>query len=160
MTEIVLDSFDIAMLAALQRDGALTAAALSEIINLSPSQCARRRAALEGAGIIRGYSVRLDVEALGLGLRALVRVTLRRAEVGCDDEFMRFANGLAPVESAFSVSGEADYVLDVRCRDLADFGTFVHECLLANPHVAQVRSDVVLRTLKDRGVLDLRPDRR
>ena len=49
-----LDSFDIALLAALQRDGSMTNAALADIVNLSPSQCSRRRAALEQAGVIEG----------------------------------------------------------------------------------------------------------
>ena len=51
---MTLDSFDTAILAALQRDGAMTNAALAEVVNLSPSQCSRRRAALEQAGVIEG----------------------------------------------------------------------------------------------------------
>ncbi|MGV8987225.1 MAG: AsnC family transcriptional regulator [Cypionkella sp.] len=39
---IQLDSFDLSMLAALQRDGAMTNDALSEIVNLSAAQCSRR----------------------------------------------------------------------------------------------------------------------
>ena len=160
MTGTDLDGFDIAILSALQQDGALTAAALSEVVNLSPSQCARRRSALESGGIIQGYSIRLDADALGLGLRAMVRITLRRPSADSDADFIRFVNAQPQIESAYSISGDADYVLDVRCRDLAEFGTFVHECLLSHPLIGQVRSDVVLRTVKDRAALDLRPDRR
>ena len=48
-----MDQFDLAILDALQHDGALTNAALGEIVHLSASQCSRRRAALEQAGLIR-----------------------------------------------------------------------------------------------------------
>ena len=77
MADLVHDSFDRAILGALQRDGALTNAQLSEIVHLSPSQCSRRRAALEKSGAIRGYTARLDGRVLGFGIRAFARVNLR-----------------------------------------------------------------------------------
>ena len=40
-----LDQYDRRILAALQKNGALTNGALSEIVRLSPSQCSRRRLA-------------------------------------------------------------------------------------------------------------------
>lgn len=55
------------------------------------------------------------------------------------------------IRQAFSVSGDADYVLDVRARDLEAFADFVHRHLLPHPQVAQVRSEIVLKTLKDEG---------
>ena len=44
--EIRIDDFDRAILAALQKDGAMTNAALAERVNLSASQISRRRSAL------------------------------------------------------------------------------------------------------------------
>ena len=150
-----LDSFDIAILAALQGDGALTNAALGEIVHLSASQCSRRRAALERAGLIRGYAARLDAARLGFGLQAVVRVNLRDHGQGREDGFARFVQAQPEVRAAHSVSGSADYVLDVRVRDLAAFSAFVHNDLLPHPQVAQVRSDIVLQTLKDDAGIDL-----
>ena len=155
MSDSTHDSFDRAILSALQRDGALTNAQLSEIVNLSPSQCSRRRAALEQAGLIRGYAARLDAQRLGLGLRAITRVTLRDHGQGQEDGFTRFVQDHPQVHSAFSVSGDTDFVLDIRVRDLEAFAAFIHEDLLPHPQVAQVRSEIVLKTLKDVQVLDL-----
>lgn len=149
------DSFDRAILSALQRDGALTNAALGEIVHLSASQCSRRRAALERAGLIRGYAARLDAQKLGLGLRAITRVNLRDHGSGHEDSFARFLQGHPQVHSAFSVSGDADYVLDIRVRDLDAFAEFIHHELLPHPQVAQVRSEIVLKTQKDGQLLDL-----
>lgn len=144
-----MDSFDHAILAALQRDGAMTNAALAEVVNLSASQCSRRRAALEEAGVIEGYTARLNPAALGYGLRAVIRVNLRSHGQGKDDDFARFVTGHPMIRSAFSVSGDADYVLDIRARDLDAFADFIHRHLLPHPQVAQVRSEIVLKTLKD-----------
>ena len=144
-----LDSFDIAILSALQKDGAMTNAALSGAVNLSPSQCSRRRAALEQAGIIEGYSARLSASRLGYGLRAIIRVNLASHGQGKEGDFARFVAAQPQIRSAFSVSGDADYVLDVRVRDLDAFADFVHRHLLPHPQVSQVRSEIVLKTLKD-----------
>ena len=90
MTDSTHDSFDRAILSALQRDGALTNAQLSEIVNLSPSQCSRRRVALERAGVIRGYAARLDGRMLGFGMRAFARVNLRSHGAASDKDFASF----------------------------------------------------------------------
>lgn len=146
-----LDRFDLAILAALQRDGALTNAALSGLVNLSASQCSRRRAALEEAGVIEGYSARLSAAKLGVGMRAIIRVNLSAHGQTNEQDFARFVASHAQIRSAFSVSGDADYILDVRVRDLEAFADFVHRHLLPHPQVSQVRSEIVLKTLKDEG---------
>lgn len=150
-----MDGFDIAILDALQRDGSQTNAALGEMVHLSASQCSRRRAALEKAGLIRGYAARLDAQKLGLGLRAITRVNLRAHGQGHEDDFTRFLRAHPQVHAAFSVSGDADYVLDIRVRDLEAFAAFVHQDLLPHPQVAQVRSEIVLKTMKEGEALDL-----
>ena len=144
-----IDSFDLAILSALQRDGAMTNAALAEVVNLSPSQCSRRRAALEEAGLIRGYAARLSAPKLGFGFRAITRVNLQSHGQATDDSFARFIQRQPQVRAAFSVAGDADYVLDIRARDLEDFAEFLHQHLLPHPQVAHVRSEIVLKTLKD-----------
>ena len=150
-----LDAFDRHILDALQRDGSLTNSALSEIVNLSPSQCSRRRASLEEAGFIKGYHARLHARKLGFSLRAMVRISLR-AHGGDDHEsFARWLDRQPQVQSAFTVSGSADYMLDVRVRDLDAFAEFVHDRLMKQPQVAQIQSDFVLKTLKDDRRLDL-----
>ena len=146
-----LDRFDLAILAALQRDGALTNAALSGLVNLSASQCSRRRAALEEAGVIEGYSARLSAAKLGVGMRAIIRVNLSAHGQTNEQDFARLVASHAQIRSAFSVSGDADYILDVRVRDLEAFADFVHRHLLPHPQVSQVRSEIVLKTLKDEG---------
>ena len=147
--EIRIDDFDRAILAALQKDGAMTNAALAERVNLSASQISRRRSALEEAGVIEGYSARLGAAKLGYGLRAVIRVNLRSHGPGKDEDFARFVASHPQIRSAFSVSGDADYILDVRMTDLDAFADFVHSALLPHPQVSQVRSEIVLKTLKD-----------
>ena len=50
-----MDEFDRKLLDALQQDGRLTNNELADRVGLSASQCSRRRAALEQAGVIESY---------------------------------------------------------------------------------------------------------
>ena len=146
-----LDEFDHAILVALQRGGNQTNATLAETIPLSASQISRRRAALEKAEVILGYSARLNASKLGFGMRAITRVNLRSHGQERENDFARFVQRQSEICAAFSVSGDSDYVLDIRVRDLDAFAQFLHNSLLPHPQVSQVRSDLVLMTLKDQG---------
>ena len=104
MADLVHDSFDRAILGALQRDGALTNAQLSEIVHLSPSQCSRRRAALEKSGAIRGYTARLDGRVLGFGMRAFAQNSQRfinQLPVYLGDRFYAFHFGAGFFQRSF-----------------------------------------------------------
>ncbi|MFD1880846.1 Lrp/AsnC family transcriptional regulator [Paracoccus pacificus] len=150
-----MDSFDRAILTALQQNGAMTNAELSQRVHLSPSQCSRRRAALEKAGVIRGYAALLDPAALGFGVRAFARVNLRDHGQQNEGNFAAFVGRLPQVRAAHSVSGDADYILDLHVEDLGALAAFIHDHLLPHPQVAQVRSEIVLKTMKDDGGLPL-----
>ncbi len=148
MTSIHLDSYDHAILNALIADGTQTSAQLSQIVNLSASQCARRKSRLEEIGIISGYGARTSNEALGFTLRAITRVNLTKHNEDVANKFARFLETTPEIEAAWSVSGDADYVLNVLTRDLNAFAEFIHTRLLPQPNVTQVKSEIVLTTLK------------
>ena len=81
MHEIEIDSFDRALLKALQADAALTNAELGEVVNLSPSQISRRRAALEAE---KAAGVQFKLVGLVLEERGVLRAhqVVRIANVG------------------------------------------------------------------------------
>lgn len=144
------DDFDRRIIAALASDGGLSNVQLSEKVGLSASQCSRRRAALEEAGVIRGYRAELDYSLLGLGVLAVTRVTLDAHSPDAAEEFAQAVRLLEEVEEAAAVTGDADYVLRIRVASLDALAEFIHKRLLPLKAVRQVRSDLVLRMLKDR----------
>ena len=145
-----LDTFDHQILGALVKNGALTNAQLSEMVNLSTSQCSRRRVRLEKDGFISGYHARLNAEALGITLRAVVRVNLNSHSAANENEFTKILVRHDEIVEAFSVSGDADYVLILQCESLARFADFIHAKLLPQPIIGQVKSEIVLRDIKRR----------
>lgn len=147
-----MDALDLRLLSLLQNDASLSNAELAERVGLSASQCSRRRAGLEAAGYIRGYRADLDARKLGYTIEAFTRVTLAKHSEATAEDFARFLAGLHEVQDAHAVTGDADYVLHIRVRSLDELAEFVHKRLLPNAVVAQLRSDIVLRTIKeDRG---------
>ncbi|MEM9707379.1 MAG: Lrp/AsnC family transcriptional regulator [Pseudomonadota bacterium] len=148
-----LDSYDVRILDALQRDASLSNVELADIVHLSASQCSRRRSALEASGVIEAYRAMLNPDMLGLKLHAIVRLNMKYHDRVDDDALSKWLTTQPEIQSAFSVSGDADYVLTVRVADLEAFSGFIHNKLLRQPQIGQVRSEFVLKTLKDTSAL-------
>jgi Lrp/AsnC family leucine-responsive transcriptional regulator len=154
-TIMPLDTVDRRMLAILQRDGRISNAALAEQLHLSPSPCLRRLRTLERDKVIAGYRAVLDRPRLGLGLTVFVEL---KVDSHSDRTAAAIADALraAPeIISAHIVSGPADFLLEVAVADLAAYERLLFETLLKLPHVSDVRSDFVLRTVKPPGPLPL-----
>ena len=149
----MLDQIDRNLLAALQRDATLTAEALGAEIGLSPSQAARRRQRLEAVGIITGYRARLDPGRVGLSVQAFVQVQMGTHDPMGAKSFKRLLEALPEVLNAWTLTGEADYLLRVWCADLGALNRLIHERLLPHPAVARVQSQIVMDQLKQAAAL-------
>lgn len=143
-----MDRFDVALIDALQRDGRLTNFDLAEKVGLSASQCSRRRAALEEAGVITSYHARLSEEALGLTVTVFVQVTLSTHSPDNSRRFMELVRTLPEVQEAYALTGEADYLVRLTVADLKSLSRILNEVMLPHGSIAHVRSSVVLDRLK------------
>ncbi len=151
-----LDQFDLRLLAALQDNGRLTNQEAGERIGLSPSQCSRRRSALEAAGVIRGYHARLCADTLDFRLLVIIQVTLSAHSGDNARRFRELVTGLDEVQEAYAVTGDTDYQLKAVVRDLKALSVLVNDALLPHASVARVRSSIVLDRLKETSHLPLR----
>ena len=143
-----LDATDRKLLTALARDGALTADRLGELLALSPSQAGRRRQRLEAAGAIEGYRARLSPAHLGLDVQAFVQVEMATHDPATVRGFTRIVETRSEIVAAWTMTGEADYLLRVYLPDLAGLHRLIHETLLPHPAVARVKSQIVMDQLK------------
>ncbi|MGB5870811.1 MAG: Lrp/AsnC family transcriptional regulator [Albidovulum sp.] len=147
-TRAAVDDTDSRLLAALQRNAHLTAQELGEALGLSASQAGRRRQRLEEMGLIKGYAARLDPVRLGLHVQAFVQVQMTRHGAETSAAFSRLI-GLQPeIVSAWTLTGDADYLLRVYCEGLPDLNRLIHQVLLAHPAVARVQSQIVMDQFK------------
>jgi len=150
-----IDQFDRKILALLQEDARLTNGDLSERVNLSPSQCSRRRQRLEGEGFIRAYRAVLDRDRLGFSLVNMVTVTLATHNRDNARRFAELVSRLPEVQEAHALTGEMDYILKVVTPDLKSLSEFVNDVLLPHESVQHVKTAIVLQTLKETAALPL-----
>lgn len=150
-----MDEFDIKLLRALQDDGRLTNYDLADRVGLSASQCSRRRAGLEDSGVIASYHALLSPEAVGLAIIVFVQVTLSAHSPDNSKRFLKLVTGLDAVQEAYSLSGEADYLVKLAVPDLKALSYILNDVFLPHASVAQVRSSIVLDRLKQTTQLPL-----
>lgn len=146
---VVLDSFDLKIAAALQGDGRLTNGEIAARVNLSASQCSRRRIRLEATGVVRGYRAELDASRLGLDVVVFTKVRLATHNGDNARRFAELVRRLDCVLEAHAMTGDSDYLLKMIVPDLKALSAVVNDELLPHESVAQVRTSVVLETLKE-----------
>ena len=152
---ISVDALDLRILAALQDDGRLTNQQLADTIGLSASQCSRRRMRLEDEKVIAGYRASLASEALGFSLIAFIHITLATHSPDNAKIFRELVNRVDDIQEAYSLTGDADYLLKAVLRDLKSLSHIVNDVLMPHQSVAHVRSSIVLERLKESAKLPL-----
>lgn len=111
---IDLDHHDHRILAELQADARLTMAELGRRVHLSQPAVTERVRKLEDCGVIRGYRAVVDACKLGYGIRSIIRI-------GNLDEgdLMRALEVSPEVVTAYGVTGEDSWILEIAVRDVA-----------------------------------------
>lgn len=153
---ISVDAFDLKILGALQDDGRLTNQELADLAGLSASQCSRRRMRLEEEKVISGYHADLSSEALGFGVIAFIQVGLATHSPDNAKRFRALVNRIDEIQEAYSLTGDADYVLKAVLHDLKGLSNLVNDVLMPHQSVAHVRSSIVLDRLKESSRLPLK----
>ncbi|WP_175423750.1 Lrp/AsnC family transcriptional regulator [Inhella inkyongensis] len=144
-----MDRLDRAILAQLQRDARISLAELGKAVGLSSSPCWARIKRMEEAGVIEGYTVRLNAAALGLGDTVIVQLTL---DSHSDEALFAFGRALADIPEvldAYLVSGDYDYIIRIAVADTRDYERLLRERLYKIPGIRHSKSSFVLRGLKN-----------
>lgn len=152
---MLLDAFDIRLLAALQSDYSQTHQQLATQVHLSPSQCSRRVQRLMESGLIAATVAILKPEALGLTVTAYVMVTLRTHGHNDVDHLSHDLARHEEVVELSALTGEADYLMKLRCHDMKHLSEFLNDRLMAHAEIATVKTSVVLQPLKETTQLSL-----
>jgi DNA-binding Lrp family transcriptional regulator len=152
---ISIDTFDLKILCALQDDGRLTNQQLADLVGLSASQCSRRRMRLEHDKVIAGYHADLAAETLGFQVIAFIHITLATHSPDNAERFRALVDRVADTQEAYSLTGDADYLLKAVLRDLKSLSDIVNNVLMPHQSVAHVRSSIVLDRLKQSSKLPL-----
>lgn len=143
-----LDKFDLAILEALQKDARISLQELGKQVGLTSSPCWNRIRRMEEAGVIEGYSVRINPEKIGLTETVILHVTIDSHSDEALFEFGQALEGIPEVLEAFLVSGDYDYYIRVAVEGTRGYERFLRERLYKIPGIRNSKSSFVLRRLK------------
>ena len=146
--EMELDKFDLAILEALQKDARISLQELGKQVGLTSSPCWNRIRRMEEAGVIEGYSVRINPEKIGLTETVILHVTIDSHSDEALFEFGQALEAIPEVLEAFLVSGDYDYYIRVAVEGTRGYERFLREQLYKIPGIRNSKSSFVLRRLK------------
>lgn len=148
-----MDAIDKKIISELQLNARLKMAELSDRVGLSPTPCARRVAMLEDAGVITGYSARVNQAKLGLPVTIFVTVELDRQSRDSICAFESSVCQFDEVMECYLMTGSRDILLRIVSRDLTSFDHFLEHHLMRVPGIRSTRSSFTLRTMIQRNSL-------
>ena len=148
-SDAALSRIDRKVLRELQRDGRITYSELAHRVGLSVSACSERVRRLERDKVIRGYTALVDAETVGRGLVVLVQVALVKNSQLAFHDFNRAVKLLPEVQECYLTSGNFDYLIKARVRDMHQYRTFLGETLLSLPGVLETVSHPVMEQVKE-----------
>jgi Lrp/AsnC family transcriptional regulator len=143
-----LDQIDRALLRALQRDASLSQRELAETVGLSQNACWRRLKALQESGLIKGQTIRLDAQQLGLGLTVFVMVRTRNHSKDWLAIFRREVMNIPHVIDFYRIAGDYDYMLKVVAEDMNAFDQ-IYQRLTAKVELETVTSYITMEAIAD-----------
>lgn len=147
---VPLDAVSRGLLLALSASGREAASGLARKLGLSRQAVAERLRDLERRGVIRGYRADVDAAALGLSVRAQIRLTLDGgAAPGKEREVMRRLAASPYVRSIYRISGEDCFLVFLVCRSIADVNALLAG-LRATRAIQSSRTSFVLEALLEK----------
>ncbi len=153
-----LNRIDKNIISILQRDGRITYAQLAREVGLSTTPCIERVRRLEREGVIKGFSARIDPASVDAALVVYVQIRLNHTSGDIFASFKQSALDLEEIQECHLVSGDFDYLVKVRVKDMHAYREFLGETLLKLPGVQESTSIVVMEEVKETLAVPIRYD--
>ncbi|HEY1897848.1 MAG TPA: Lrp/AsnC family transcriptional regulator [Terracidiphilus sp.] len=137
----LLDIYGRKLLAELQGNARLSVAELGRRIGLSPTATSERLKQMEEIGILRGYTVEIDREALGLEVMAFIRMSCGGQNY---HRLLEYVQTLEEVRECHHLTGGDDFLLKVTTTNMSDLEALIEALLpYGNPVTSLVLSSPV-----------------
>ncbi len=142
-----LDSIDGRILRLLVQNARASYREIGEAVGLSANAVTQRMRRMESAGIVRGYTVRLDPELEGVPWHAVVHVN-----TAIDVDAPAMEEGLAAIPAVVEVldlAGTIDYEVRVKGRTQPELYEAVQQIRLL-PGVTSIETRIIMRRVLKR----------
>jgi Lrp/AsnC family leucine-responsive transcriptional regulator len=135
-----LDALDTAILAALAEDARTPMRELAQKVGLSAPSTTERVRRLQAAGVIEGYTVRVNPGAIGLPLGAILRIRPMPGEL---NRVAQILASIPEITACDRVTGDDCFIAKAQVPSVADLETLINGLL---PY-ASTNTCVVVSTL-------------
>ncbi len=151
----LLDRTDRTIVALMQENARRSNKELAAAVGIAPSTCSERVRRLEDAGVLRGYTADVDPASLGIGMRAILAIRLRRHNASEVDTFREHVLSMREVVQVSHVTGSNDFLVQVVVRDAAHLRDLAVSGFTSLPEVAHIETSLVFDHVAKRAVPDL-----
>ena len=153
MADFKLDNIDLSILKILQENSKITNLDLSKRIGLSPAPTLERVKKLEQSGIVESYHAHVNAQSIGLNVKTFVLVSLAWKKENALNDFLEKINSIPEIVECYIITGEADVLLKVVCKDIPSYEKLLFKTLSQLEEIERLKTLMTLSTVKDSRVL-------
>lgn len=153
--EITLDRLDLAILKVLQRDNKVPQRRIAEMVNLSAPAVQRRIRRMEDMGVIAANIAVVDLAKVDRALTLFVEVEMESERAEAFEAAKRSFAAAPEVQQCHYVTGEADFMLVIVVRRMADYEALTRRLFFGNSNVKRFRTFVSMERVKSGLSVDL-----
>ena len=148
MANLVLDAYDLKLLALVQQDARLSQSELGQRVSLSTAAVNRRLKRLVGAGFVRRFGAILSPGALGHPLTIVALVETESERIDLLDAMKRSFAACPQVQQCYYVTGEWDFVLIFIVGEMAEYTALTRQLFFKSNNVRRFKSLVAMDEVK------------
>jgi len=140
-----LDDIDLRIINLLQEDSRLSYNKIARKLGISVGTAYNRIKSLEERGVVKGYTVLVDMAKVGYNLTALILIQAEGKHLlDVENEISKMNN----VVSVYDITGDFDVAVIARFKDRDSLNQFI-KSLLSLPYVKRTVTNVVLNVVKE-----------
>jgi Lrp/AsnC family transcriptional regulator len=142
-----MDSIDLRILDALQKDASQSVSAIAERVGISTAPCWRRIQKLENEGVIKRRVALLNRTQLNAGVTVFIAVRTNKHTVEWLEKFRKAVRDIPEIVDFYRMSGEIDYLLKAYVPDIASYDA-LYKKLISRIELSDVTSMFAMEELK------------
>jgi DNA-binding Lrp family transcriptional regulator len=140
-----LDDIDLRIISVIQEDSRLSYNKIASKLRISVGTAYNRIKSLEERGVLKGYTVLIDMDKVGYNLTALILIQAEGKHLlDVENEIAKMNN----VVSVYDITGDFDIAVIARFKDRDSLNRFI-KSLIGLPHVKRTVTNVVLNVVKE-----------
>lgn len=150
-----LDKIDLKILRELQVNSKITNIELSKKIGLSAAPTLGRVQKLENSGLIKSYHAKINTKKMGLGITAIIQISLVKQISKLVDEFIEQIIDIDEIVECFQLTGKFDYQIKVMVKDINSFETFLAKKLTKFDSIDHIHTSIILSSIKQTDIIPI-----